>query len=310
MKWIGMALSQWPRGSAGKPSSKDRRRANVEGRLNRRRTAAASHGHRLAHSRDGWSCLTCGRSSTTWNGAKKLALSSCRGHTANRVGAQGTDPAAHILWAAEAERSDVGPLPPDVIWCGRCGAYSSARVYNLARECRGVPEKSARTRLAAFNLGTHPTSRHRLAPPVRLTDHVLAALAQGAEQRRAAFNLLLRGDARADEHEADDDRRVHEVAVSSPRGPEAKRTCVRAASNPMSSRDFIQTYARGTSGTMATRASSLMATMTTTFSGTASAWMMRRTGCQPPNDSAPAPRSQSMEAPTAIGLATAPTTRR
>ncbi len=110
-----------------------------------------------------------------------------------------------MLWAAEAERSQTGALAPDVVWCGRCGAYSSAKVYNLARTCRGVPEKSARTRLTAFNLGIHPIRRHRLAPPVRLTDEVLAALSLGAAKRRAAFNKLLRGDPAIDAHSAQHD---------------------------------------------------------------------------------------------------------
>ncbi len=50
----------------------------------------------------------------------------------------------------------------------------------------------------AFNSGVHPTLRHRLATPVRLTDSVLAALASNAKRRRAAFNERLRGDPAAD----------------------------------------------------------------------------------------------------------------
>ncbi len=152
----------------------------------------------MAQSRDGWQCLVCGRSATTCQGAKRLALSACKGHTACRVKVQGNSPSRHILWAAEAERAQTGTLAPDLIWRGKCAAYSSARVYNLAMECREVPEKSARTRLAAINMRMHPVHRHRLGPPVRLTDEVIRALGHGAEQRRRAFNRLLRGDPGAD----------------------------------------------------------------------------------------------------------------
>ncbi len=204
MRWIGIALSQWPRASGVKARGKQWRREMGERRRARRRDAAARQGHDLAQSRDGWQCLTCGRSAGTSQGAKRLALSACKGHTACRVKAQGNKPSGHILWAAEAERAQTGTLAPDLIWCGRCGAYSSARVYNLAKECRGVPEKSARTRLTAINMRVHPILRHRLAPPVRLTDEVIRALGHGAEQRRRAFNELLRGDPEADARNARD----------------------------------------------------------------------------------------------------------
>ncbi len=204
--WIGIALSQWPRMAGGRPANKHWRREAGHRRRARRQVAARSQGHDLTHGRDGWHCTVCGRSARTWTGTKRLALSECRGHTATRIRAQGPAPSAHLLWAAEAERSQTGSLAPDVIWCGRCGAYSSAKVYNLARTCRGVPEKSARTRLAAFNIGIHPISRHRLAPPIRLTDEVLSALNLGAAKRRAAFNKLLRGDPTIDRREADDER--------------------------------------------------------------------------------------------------------
>ncbi len=198
-KWIGTALAQWPRAQGRRRGDQERRRALAQARLGRRQRAAREHGHSLSYGRDGWHCLTCGRSATTHSGARRLALSQCRGHTGARIGSQGNRPSAHTLWAAEAERSQTGHLPPDVVWCGRCGAYSSARVYHLGKACRGVPEKSARTRLAAFNRGIHPTLRHRLAPPVRLTDEVIGALAGNANDRRAAFNMLLRGSPTADE---------------------------------------------------------------------------------------------------------------
>ncbi len=202
-KWIAIALSHWPRVTGTRRSDTQWRRAMAERRRDRRRHAAARHGHNLSMGRDGWNCLACGRGSSTWAGAKRLALSPCRGHTASRVGEQGLRPAAHTLWAAEAERTQTGYLPPDVIWCSRCGSYSSARVYNLGKLCKGVAEKSTRTQLLAFHAGTHPVTRHKLAPPVRLTDSVIAALGTGASRRRAAFNLLLRGDPTVDVRGAD-----------------------------------------------------------------------------------------------------------
>ncbi len=201
-RWIGIALSQWPRAMVKSKRDKTWRRELGLRRRTRRQRAAQEQGHSMAHGRDGWHCLTCGRSSSTWAGTRRLVLSACRGHTASRIQPQGTRPAAHVLWAAEAERTQTGALAPDVVWCARCGAYSSAKVYNLGKTCRGIPEKSARTRLAAFNMGVHPTRRHRLAPPVRLTDEVLAALSLGAAKRKAAFNKLLRGDPAADNRES------------------------------------------------------------------------------------------------------------
>ncbi len=208
-KWVGIALSHWPRAAAGTGRRVREGRAKAAAtRQARRRRAAASHGHRLALGRDGWRCLTCGRGAGTDGGTKRLATTACRGHTAARVGQQEGGGAEHILWAAEAEKTQHGELGPDLVWCSRCGAYSSTKIYRLAHRCRGYPEKSARTRLMAINSGRHPITRRQLAPPVRLTGAVIAALGDSAASRRAAFNLLLRGDplndARARD-EAEDD---------------------------------------------------------------------------------------------------------
>ncbi len=216
-RWIGIALSQWPRASTGARAGKARRATGAARRIARRNDAATRYGHQLSWSRDGWRCRTCGKGAATAVGARTLARSRCEGHTANRIGAQGLAPTAHTLWAAEADNTQTGRLAPDVVWCSRCGAYSSTKVYNLGKACAGVPEKSARTRLAAFNCRTHPVTRHALAPPVRLTDDVLSALAGGAARRRAAFNNLLRGDPLADvrPHEDHDHGREHPTLPAS-----------------------------------------------------------------------------------------------
>ncbi len=198
-RWIGRALAQWPRAPTGsRPATRRRRGELAAARRTTRTRAASRYGHHLAMGRDGWHCTTCGKTAATLGGARKLTAERCQGHTANRVGPQGSAPSAHVLWAAEAERSQTGYLAPDVIWCARCGAYSSTKVYKLGHACPGTLEKSARTRLAAFSCRRHPITRHLLAPPIRLTDAVLAALASGAARRREAFNLLLRGDPCAD----------------------------------------------------------------------------------------------------------------
>ncbi len=198
-RWIGRALAQWPRAPTGnRPATRRRRGELAAARRTTRTRAASRYGHHLAMGRDGWHCTTCGKTAATLGGARKLTAERCQGHTANRVGPQGSAPSAHVLWAAEAGRSQTGYLAPDVIWCARCGAYSSTKVYKLGHACPGTLEKSARTRLAAFSCRRHPITRHLLAPPIRLTDAVLAALASGAARRREAFNLLLRGDPCAD----------------------------------------------------------------------------------------------------------------
>ncbi len=98
-----------------------------------------------------------------------------------------------MLWAAEADQSQTGTLPPDVVWCNRCGGYSSTKLYKLGSVCSGVLQRAAQDRLSWLNRGRHPVTKHLLAPPVRLTDAVVRALGEGAARRRAAFNTLLRG---------------------------------------------------------------------------------------------------------------------
>ncbi len=163
-RWIGIALSQWPRAGVGTRADKAARKAAAARRRARRDVAASRHGHSITVDRDGWRCRVCGKGATTHGGATALARGRCEGHTANRIGAQGLAPSAHTLWAAEADSTQTGRLAPDVVWCSRCGAYSSTKVYNLGKACGGYPEKSAKTRLAAFNCRRHPITRHILAP--------------------------------------------------------------------------------------------------------------------------------------------------
>ncbi len=201
-KWIGTALAQWPRASAGKRACARRRGEQAAAtKRARRRAAAEGNGHRLVRDRDGWKCLTCGRGAIAEKGARKLVSSRCDGHTGSRVGQQGSSPSAHTLWAAEADPSQVGKtgtLPPDIVWCSKCGGYSSTKLYKLGTVCSGVLQRAAQDRLGWINRGRHPVNKHLLSPPVRLTDAVIAALGEGAAARKAAFNALLRGEPRQD----------------------------------------------------------------------------------------------------------------
>ncbi len=202
-RWIGTALAQWPRASAGKrASTKKRGEQAAATKRARRRAAAEGNGHRLVRDRDGWKCLTCGRGAVAEKGARKLAMGRCEGHTGSRVGRQGSSPSAHTLWAAEADPSQVGKmgtLPPDIVWCSKCGGYSSTKLYKLGTVCSGVLQRAAQDRLGWINRGRHPVHKHLLSPPVRLTDAVIAALGEGAAARKAAFNALLRGEPRQDQ---------------------------------------------------------------------------------------------------------------
>jgi hypothetical protein len=201
-KWIGTALAQWPRaGAAKRACAKKRSEQAAATKRARRRAAAEGNGHRLVRDRDGWKCLTCGRGAIAEKGARKLVSSRCDGHTGSRVGQQGSSPSAHTLWAAEADPSQVGKtgtLPPDIVWCSKCGGYSSTKLYKLGTVCSGVLQRAAQDRLGWINRGRHPVNKHLLSPPVRLTDAVIAALGEGAAARKAAFNALLRGDPRQD----------------------------------------------------------------------------------------------------------------
>ncbi len=199
-RWIGTALAHWPRAPTGKKTSTpDRYGRAAQTKGNRRAAAAAGHGHRLTRDRDGWKCLTCGKGSLARDGARRLALGRCEGHTGSRVGIQGNRPSAHVLWAAEADPTQLGALQPDVVWCSRCGGYSSTKLYKLGGSCSGVLQRAAQDRMAWFNRGRHPVGKHLLCAPVRLTDAVVRALGEGAARRRAAFNTLLRGDPRLDD---------------------------------------------------------------------------------------------------------------
>ncbi len=199
-RWIGVALSQWPHAHRGTGRPKrDKYDAIAQTKAARRREAAEQHGHRLVRDRDGWRCLTCGKCAVASAGARKLTMGRCQGHTGSRIGQQGSRPAAHVLWAAEADASHVGPLPPDVVWCSRCGGYSSTKLYKLGTVCSGVLQRAAQDRLNWFNRRRHPVLKHALSVPVRLTDAVVKALGEGAAKRRAAFNAVLRGDPRLDE---------------------------------------------------------------------------------------------------------------
>ncbi len=213
-RWIGIALSQWTHAPRGmRKPTRNKYDAIAQTKARRRAEAAEKHGHRLVRDRDGWRCLTCGKCAVASSGARKLAMGRCPGHTGGRIGQQGPRPAAHVLWAAEADPTHVGPLPPDVVWCSRCGGYSSTKLYKLGTVCSGVLQRAAQDRLNWFNRGRHPVLKHVLSAPVRLTDAVVKALGEGAAKRRAAFNAVLRGDPRLDDRRQTVDQGLADTAA-------------------------------------------------------------------------------------------------
>ncbi len=192
--FIGTALANWPpapRNTRADGEAKVRRREVAR----RRKQAAAAHGHRIRWGRNGWQCATCGMTSTTLAGRRRLMMTQCNGHTGARVQEQGADPAAHILWAAEADATDAGAAGADIVWCSRCGGYSSARLYKLGGRCPGTADPPARTRLARLNRRRHPTLGYGLGNPIRLTDGVIAQLRAAGERQRAGFAEALKGTA-------------------------------------------------------------------------------------------------------------------
>ncbi len=175
VKLIGSALALWPPAPRRKKRPQDAAKRRKAARLRRAR-AAGAHGHRLTWSRNGWTCATCGKGATSNAGKRRLKLAACTGHNAARVIDQGHAPSAHVLWAAEADPAATGQAGPDVVWCSRCGGYSSTRLYKLAGPCAGHGDPPARTRLARLNALRHPVHGYGLRTPVRLTDAVITEL--------------------------------------------------------------------------------------------------------------------------------------
>ncbi len=188
---IGNALALWPPAARHKRRPRDVARSREAARR-RRALAAANHGHLFAWTRSGWTCTSCGRGATSAAGRRRLQLSACKGHTGSRIPAQGLAPSAHVLWAAEADPTATGQRGPDVIWCTRCGGYSSARLYKLGGPCPGRGDPPAMTRLARLNGLRHPIHGYGLRPPVRLTDSVVHQLRIAGKKRREDFCQTLR----------------------------------------------------------------------------------------------------------------------
>ncbi len=190
--FIGTALANWPpapRNTRVNDGTRTRRREAAR----RRRQAAARHGHRIQWSRNGWQCTACGKASSTLAGRRRLELTACAGHTGARIEEQGADPSAHVLWAAEADTTDAGAGGADVVWCSRCGGYSSTKLYKLKGSCPGTADPPARTRLAQLNRRRHPTLGYGLGCPVRLTDDVIAQLRAAGGRQQADFARVLKG---------------------------------------------------------------------------------------------------------------------
>ncbi len=194
--FVGSALAYWPpapRGARG-PTARKARRREVQ---QRRHAAATQFGHSIAWTRSGWRCTTCGSTTVTQAGLRRLRSSQCNGHTGGRIAEQGNAPSAHVLWAAEADDS-ARAAGPDVVWCNRCGGYSSTKLYKLAGACSGVADLSAQARLASLSNLRHPTLGYRLREPVRLTDPVIAQLKAAGERQRQGFARVLRDVLRGD----------------------------------------------------------------------------------------------------------------
>ncbi len=188
--FVGSALAYWAPAPRGARTSTARgvRKREVQ---RRRHAAAAQYGHNIAWTRSGWRCTTCGSTTVTIAGLRRLRSSQCNGHTAGRIAEQGNAPSAHVLWAAEADDS-ARATGPDVVWCDRCGGYSSTKLYKLAGTCSGVADLSAQARLASLRNLRHPTLGYRLREPVRLTDPVIAQLKAAGERQRQGFARVLR----------------------------------------------------------------------------------------------------------------------
>ena len=72
---------------------------------------------------------------------------------------------------------------PGVLFCSKCGAYSSGSVRLLGKRCDGKPTSQRKTIRDRLLLGMHPKSRHHLGDPVDVE------LGDFAEQLRRAASL-------------------------------------------------------------------------------------------------------------------------
>jgi hypothetical protein len=97
-----------------------------------------------------------------------------------------------VLWAAEADPAATGQAGPDVVWCSRCGGYSSTRLYKLGGPCAGQGDPPARTRLARLNALRHPVHGYGLRTPIRLTDAVISQLRIAGKRQTEEFERVLR----------------------------------------------------------------------------------------------------------------------
>ncbi len=101
----------------------------------RREAARGVGGHRMARGRDGWKCQDCGRQARTSSGARKMVSKACGGHLTTRISTQeDKGPAAHVLWTAEADDTQMekGSQRHQVLVCG---AYPSTKLYKLRGLC-------------------------------------------------------------------------------------------------------------------------------------------------------------------------------
>ena len=111
------------------------------------------HGHDLVWFGSSWACSSCSARSTRSAGPSFV----CPGPT--RYQALLDNRNGHDLFA-------IGDLSFVLVFCRRCGAYSSSRFANLMRACPGIPRSPAGlTRLVKSR---HPVTGAQLSRPARL----------------------------------------------------------------------------------------------------------------------------------------------
>ncbi len=98
--------------------------------------------------KNSWSCVRCRLIANTATSRRSLAQRRCNGELADRI------PVSHQL-----------QFSAGVLWCRRCGAYTTRLPRALARECPGqAPSAAAANVLRRLGRGLPPTTAVYLAP--------------------------------------------------------------------------------------------------------------------------------------------------
>ena len=92
---------------------------------------------------------------------------------------------------------------PVIVWCSKCGAYSTQKLRSLLTPCEKKNYPSAGTLLRKLQQGWHPQGRCQLQAPVRLKGDLLKSFHKFALDRKVLAGLHREEDATASQEWAE-----------------------------------------------------------------------------------------------------------